>query len=99
MNFTVVDFHESLLSCDFDSKHIAKVVYAWGEEEEPWNGGFCFIGFDMYHYRIIRYEDSSCLLEKSDRAFTPPTDDYDYFPADIQRWLDEGASEGELLSF
>ena len=99
MYYSTIDFHDSLMDCEFDPNTIEQVLAAWGEEGEPWSGGFCFKTLDDHYYRLVKHEDGTAMLEIGDEELEPLIEDYEGQPVDLQSWVDEGSPEGNLLSF
>lgn len=99
MYYSTIEFHDSLLACEFDPNSIEQVLAAWGEENDPWNGGFCFKTFEGHYYRLVKHQDGTAMLEIGDGQLEPPIEDYESSPTDLQHWVDEGSPEEDLISF
>lgn len=99
MYYSAIDFHDSLLECEFDPHSIDRVTSAWGQEEDPWSGGFCFETFDREYFRLVKHEDGSATLEKGEQELDPPIEDYEDNPSDLQHWVEEGSPEEDLIAF
>lgn len=101
MYYEVYHVYELMESAGISPSNVKEVSAVWGEGEDGnWAGGCCLESTDGTFLVLQRTDAGSVYMDESiDGPFTPPNDDFEIYPGDIRRWLDDGASVEDVYEY